>query len=106
LSYSVKEVSMREKQEEDKVEELFFQNKVEELFFQSDCDLTSCPPGCGAGSCGSNCKLCCLYCGIQVYCDGQCPTCPQKKKKPALTFYGEMATTMLVQTKILSSRMV
>jgi hypothetical protein len=86
---TVEEVSTREKQEED---------KVEELVFQSDRGLTSCPPGCGAGSCGSNCNLCCLYCGIQQYCGGQCPTCPPKKKKPALTFDGEMATTMFVQT--------
>jgi hypothetical protein len=67
LRTTVEEATTRQEQED------------EEEFFQAERGLTSCPSGCGAGTCGSNCNLCCLYCGIQVYCGGTCPTCTKKK---------------------------
>jgi hypothetical protein len=93
LRATVEEVTTREEQQEEEEE-----GEEVQLFFQADRGLTSCPPGCGAGSCGSNCNVCCLFCGIQQYCGGQCPTCPPKKRPSSLTFDGEMATTMFTQS--------
>lgn len=62
-------------EEQDEEEEAEDPNQVERR-------LPTCPPGCGGWTCGSNCNLCCLVCGQQQYCGGDCQTCRRRLGAP------------------------